>query len=111
MERYYKRFRPTGEPFYVSESGELVQESVAMTNLIPSRRAELFEEEMSFGVDDRRTARSQSRRVTVNVREAMESAFMRHLIAAHPELGEKEDSPPELSVMEEAFARLRPARI
>lgn len=32
--KYYKRFRPSGEPFYIDEGGNEVSESVAKKNLV-----------------------------------------------------------------------------
>jgi hypothetical protein len=32
--KYYKRFRPTGDPFYIDEKGNIVSETVAKTNLV-----------------------------------------------------------------------------
>jgi hypothetical protein len=32
--RYYKRFRPSGDPFYIDERGKEVSEAVAKNNLV-----------------------------------------------------------------------------
>jgi hypothetical protein len=32
--KYYRRFRPAGDPFYIDEKGNIVSESVAKTNLV-----------------------------------------------------------------------------
>jgi hypothetical protein len=32
--KYYRRFRPTGDPFYIDEKGNIVSETVAKTNLV-----------------------------------------------------------------------------
>jgi hypothetical protein len=113
--RYFKRFRPNGEPFYIDEAGELVQESLAQTNLVQSAGAQVFEETSWFNEPETeskdRIARAGRRRVSVNARENMEEAFSRHLFTGYTRAGgvlsEEEDSTPEpKSEMEEAFARM-----
>jgi hypothetical protein len=32
--RYYKRFRPNGDPFFIDDKGNIVSEAVAKTNLV-----------------------------------------------------------------------------
>jgi hypothetical protein len=81
MKKFYKRFRSSGEPFYVDEAGEYVQESVALNNLVRSGHEQEFSETSWFGKAKRSTSALQAPKQSP--RERMNEAFARFLPANH----------------------------
>lgn len=107
--KYFKRFRPSGEPFYVDESGNFVTEKVASTNLVESSRSTHVAEFCEQTMFAESTKLEKPRRRSTDrsaARGRMEEAFRRVTAVA---AGQQEASRQQaVSAMEEALARFSP---
>ena len=83
--KYFRRFRPTGDPFFIDENGNVVDESTAKVNLAESSGAHeiSFTESVSltgkFLQMSKASRRSSATRDWEVARDQMDEAFRRFL--------------------------------